>query len=109
MTSTSITVVNWAEIFSDSTIRSAITLRNLVIVTEVPRSGETAIGVFGADEVVAYEAGAFEITWADGAEAAAGAAAKISSLRIRPPTPVPLMVARFTPASAANLRTIGVT
>ncbi len=28
---------------------------------------------------------------------------------MRPPTPVPLTVARLTPASAANFRTIGVT
>ena len=48
-------------------------------------------------------------TVAVGVAAARGVAAKISSLRILPPTPVPLIVARFTPASAANFRTIGVT
>ena len=38
-----------------------------------------------------------------------GAAAKTSSLRIRPPTPVPFTRERSTPLSAASLRTIGVT
>ena len=91
---------------SDSTIRSAITLRNLVIVTEVPRSGETAIGA----ACVGVEAGAEVVIAARVGEAATlGAAAKISSFRILPPTPVPLIVERFTPASAANFRTIGVT
>ena len=39
----------------------------------------------------------------------AGRADSTSSLRIRPPTPVPLTLAKFTPSSDANLRTIGVT
>ena len=72
------------------------------MLTVVPRSGETAIGPRGATAVEA-------ITVAVGVAAARGVAAKISSLRIRPPTPVPLTVARFTPASAANFLTIGVT
>ena len=72
------------------------------MLTVVPRSGETASGPRGAAAVEA-------ITVAVGVAAARGVAAKISSLRILPPTPVPLIVARFTPASAANFRTIGVT
>ena len=41
--------------------------------------------------------------------AAFGAAANTSSLRMRPPIPVPLTFERSTLFSAANLRTIGVT
>jgi len=96
------TVVSCAEIFSDSTIRSAITFLSLVIPTVVPRSGDEVTLDFG---VVLAEA----ITCAVGVAAALGVAAKISSLRIRPPTPVPLIVAKFTPASAANFLTMGVT
>ena len=72
------------------------------MVTVVPRKGETAIG---ADDLAA--AGAL----ATGAAAtgAGFAAAITSSLRIRPPTPVPLTVERSTPCSRANWRTIGVT
>ncbi|CAB5146766.1 unannotated protein [freshwater metagenome] len=86
-------------------MRSAITLRSLVIFTVVPRRGETAIGARFAGVEDAAEVTAERV----GEAATLGAAAKISSLRIRPPTPVPLIVARFTPDSAANLRTIGVT
>ena len=68
----------------------------------MPRSGDTAIGPRGA-------AGVDAITAAVGVEAARGDAAKISSLRILPPIPVPLIVERFTPASCANFLTIGVT
>ena len=38
-----------------------------------------------------------------------GTAARTSSLRILPPTPVPLTLLKSTPLSLASLRTIGVT
>ena len=72
------------------------------MVTVVPRSGDTAAG---AELLVAGAAGA-----AGAAATGAGlAAARTSSLRIRPPTPVPLTLARLTPCYLANCRTIGVT
>ena len=70
----------------------------------VPRSGETATGA--ALDAVTGAAETGEL-WNVGA--ALGAAAKTSSLRIRPPIPVPLTFERSTLFSAANLRTIGVT
>ena len=84
-------------------MRSAITLRNLDIVTVVPRNGETATGAALAEATGAAATGEL---WGT---AALGAAAKTSSLRIRPPMPVPLTFERSTLFSAANLRTIGVT
>ena len=104
------TVVSCALTCRDSTIRAAITLRSRDIFTVVPRSGET-----GTVDVLRW-AGASDATGAEtaGAEtgatgAAFGAADCTSSLRIRPPTPVPVTLARFTPSSEASLRTIGVT
>ena len=70
----------------------------------VPRSGEAATGAFGVVEV----AGA-AVEVAIGAATAGRASAWTSSLRIHPPTPVPLTVARFTPSSEASFLTIGVT
>ena len=70
----------------------------------VPRRGDTATGaglLAGAEGD--GDAGA------EYAATGAGFAAKISSLRIRPPTPVPCTRDRSTPLSAASLRTIGVT
>ena len=58
-------------------------------------------GAAGGVETVGVEAAA--------AGAAFGAADCTSSLRIRPPTPVPVILERFTPSSEASLRTIGVT
>ena len=81
-----------------------MTLRSRDIVTVVPRRGETATGAALDCETGAAATGAF---W--NAAAALGAAAKTSSLRIRPPIPVPLTFERSTLFSAANLRTIGVT
>ena len=83
-------------------MRAAITLRRRDIVTVVPRRGETAIA--GAELRTAAATGA-ATTGAD----LAGAASSTSSRRIRPPMPVPLTKARFTPSSEANLRTSGVT
>ena len=80
-------------------------MRSLDIVTVVPRSGDTETGA--ALCVVALGATAAGALW-NGA-AALGAAANTSSLRIRPPIPVPLTFERSTLFSAANLRTIGVT
>src|SRR5215218_6750243 len=62
VTSISITVVSWADVWSDSTIRVAISLRRRVIFSVVPRLADTEAGTEAA-------AGA-----ADGA-AAAGCAA----------------------------------
>ena len=55
----------------------------------------------------AYRAGAEAV----GAlfDAAASAAASTSSLRMRPPTPVPVTELMSTPRSLASLRTSGVT
>ena len=87
-------------------MRAAITLRRRDIVTVVPRRGETAIGAAVLGALGVATAGA------DGeVEGAAGraTAASTSSLRILPPTPVPLTRVRSTPFSAANFLTIGVT
>src|SRR3954451_1092178 len=51
VTSTSTTVVSWAEVCSDSTIRLAITLRSLVIGSVLPRNGlGWEAGAEGGDE-----------------------------------------------------------
>ena len=72
------------------------------MVTVVPRRGEAETEVVATGLLP-------DIATAVGVAAALGTAAKISSLRIRPPTPVPLIVARLTPASVASFLTIGVT
>ena len=74
------------------------------MVTVVPRRGE-ATGAAGRGAEGAGAAAAF----ATGAGADCGARACKSSLRIRPPIPVPRTVARLIPSSLASLRTIGVT
>ena len=93
-------------------MRAAMTLRRRDIVTVVPRRGDATgaagRGAAGADAAGADAAGA-EATEAIGAVEDFGAAASTSSLRIRPPIPVPRTDARFTPRSLASLRTIGVT
>ena len=67
------------------------------MVTVVPRSGEVATTGAAAERcagaAVVVETGA----------ALFGEAASTSSLRILPPIPVPLTLARFTPRSFANL------
>jgi len=76
-------------------------------VTVVPRNGETATG---AGTRAAGET--FVGATAEGALTGAlarGTAARTSSLRIRPPTPVPLTRDKSTPLSAASFLTIGVT
>ena len=86
-------------------MRAAMTLRSRDIVTVVPRRGDaTAADGRGADGVDAA-------TGVDATAATAdlGAAASTSSLRIRPPIPVPRTDARLTPRSLASFRTIGVT
>src|SRR3954454_9708355 len=90
VTSTSTTVVSWAEVCSDSTIRLAITLRSLVIGSVLPRNGlgweagapVDAGGDEGADAAGAASAGAGACAFL--------AASSTSCLRIRPPTPVPV-------------------
>ena len=85
-------------------MRAAITLRNLDIVTVVPRSGETATGIGAlAIEGVGAAEGVGNVV------AGFATAAKTSSFLILPPTPVPFTFARFTPFSAASFLTIGVT
>jgi hypothetical protein len=73
-------------------------------VTVVPRSGEVAMTGAAAERCAGAATAVVEA-----AAALFGAADSTSSLRIRPPIPVPLTLARFTPRSLANLRTIGVT
>ncbi len=115
VTSASTTVVSWAEVCSDSTIRRAMSCRARDSRSVVPRSVDGSIALAGA-------AGAGAAAWLAGCPSAAGAAAAAagccsrctraasitSCFRIRPPTPVPATVARFTPCSAASLRTSGV-
>jgi hypothetical protein len=131
VTSASTTVVSCADTRSDSTIRCAITWRGLDIRWVVPRSedGATAGRAAGAAGGAAGDDGPSGIRWACWGTTAAGAswgacgacgagacdprwaraASMTSCLRIRPPTPVPVTVSRFTECSAASLRTRGVT
>ena len=94
-------------------MRSAITLRSLVIGSVRPRSslaGADCGAAFGA----ADDAGATNGLDSTGRAsltttgASVAGAETISSLRMRPPTPVPTTVERSTPRSAAILRTSGV-
>src|SRR5690606_4726024 len=101
VTSTSTTVVSWADVLSDSTARDATTLRRRLIGCVVPRSGDVSSTVDGA---AAGAAAACAVGAAAGVDFAA---ASTSSLRMRPPTPVPVTVARSTPFWAAILRTSG--
>ena len=103
MTSTSTTVVSWAETCSDSTMRRAIVLRSRVIFSVVPRFGESAAG---APARAPTAAGA----WRRGGGAAPGsgalaasAAASTSCLRMRPPMPVPVTEPRSTPCVGGEL------
>ena len=108
VTSTSTTVVSWADTWSDSTIRRAMVLRSRDIFSVVPRldaDGEAAAAA-GAAAVGACAAGA---AGSGSGALAASAAASTSCLRMRPPMPVPVTVERSMPASAASLRTSGVT
>jgi len=106
VTSTSTTVVSWAAVCSDSTIRDAKTPRSRDIFSVRPRSALAAAAVLGTAVLAACEPG-------DGTGAAAclaaSAAAMTSCLRMRPPTPVPVRLARSMPCSPASLRTSGVT
>ena len=79
-------------------------MRNLDIVIVVPRSGET-----GTDDGLAAEGAAAVGAGSEYVGAAGFERASTSSRRIRPPIPVPLTFARFTPSSFASLRTRGVT
>ena len=94
-------------------MRSAITFRSLDIGSVRPRSSAAAGGI-GAIRVVGVEVGAtcgFDSTGrSTGIETGAIVAGvfKMSSFRIRPPTPVPVTVDKSTPRSAAILRTNGV-
>ena len=105
VTSTSTTEVSWACSCRAFTMLSPMTLRMRGILTVWPRSGETSrVGAF-----LAAARGGRGRSRSAAAAFAASAAARTSCLRIRPPTPVPLTVARSTPFSAASLRTSGVT
>ena len=106
VTSTSTTVVSWAETCSDSTIRRAIVLRSRDIFSVVPRlRGSTARRREPTRPVPGPPAAAGSGSGA----LAASAAARTSCLRMRPPMPVPVTEARSMPWSAASLRTSGVT
>ena len=100
VTSTSTTVVSCAIVCIETTARSATTLRSRDIGTVVPRRVE--VSSCGAGVGVTPDAAV-----ATGAPPAT--AASTSCLRMRPPTPVPVMPSRSTPLSFASLRTIGVT
>ena len=86
-------------------MRAAITLRRRDIVTVVPRRGDATGAAGRGADCEGAETGADEA----GADDVFGAAERTSSLRMRPPIPVPRTEARLTPRSLANLRTIGVT
>ena len=111
VTSTSITWVSWADVCSESTMRSAMILRRRETFSVVPRSGdgaplgaaEPAAAGAAAAGAAAGAAGCWACCWA------AAAASRTSCLRMRPPTPVPVTAARSTPCWEAILRTSGVT
>ncbi len=109
VTSTSTTGVSWAATCSDSTIRSAMILRSRLIFSVVPRFGSGVTLGAGAPP----DAACGRRVPADAAGAAwvscDRAASSTSCLRIRPPTPDPVTVARSTLCWAASLRTSGVT
>ena len=86
VTSTSTTVVSCADEIIDATARSASTLRSLDIGSLVPRSALTGVGTWAAEG-------------ADDVPTEAEPAAMTSSLRIRPPTPVPETRDRSIPES----------
>jgi hypothetical protein len=120
--STSTTVVNCAEIFSESTMRSAMTRRRRESFSVLPRSAG-AIGAVGAVAVCTGEvgaAGALGVVGMDGDWGAPGAGAGVdtgrgkvasevmmSSRVMRPPRPVPVIVLKSTLFSRAILRTRG--
>ena len=103
VTSTSSTLVSCADTCSDSTMRAAMTLRNRLIFSVVPRFGETLTWTVEAAGPGAL-AGAGATT-----TVAAAAESRTSCLRIRPPMPVPLIEERSTLLSLASFRTNGVT
>jgi hypothetical protein len=120
--STSTTVVSCAEIFSESTIRSAMTRRSRESFSVLPRSaGEACEGAVGAGEVGAVCAagvlgvvgmdGGWDVTGARvGVDAGRGKVASevmMSSRVMRPPRPVPVIVLKSTLFSRAILRTRG--
>ena len=121
VTSTSTTVVSWAEVLRELIMRSAMTWRRRLIFSVLPRSvvsGTTlaalaGAGATGPGPAAAFAAfaslSAFAASSARRAASRAFAAASTSCLRMRPPTPVPVTVVRSTPFSRASLRTIGVT
>jgi len=116
VTSTSTTVVSCACVCRASTMRSAMIWRSRLAFSVVPRSGDTAGtgAALVADEAGAAATGAGAAAWAAASAAAwraasaFAAASSTSSLRMRPPTPVPASVDASTPFSAASLRTRGV-
>ena len=119
VTSTSTTVVSCAEVRSESIMRSAMIWRRRLIFSVLPRSVVSTAGRAGAAGAGAAGPAGVAGAGADAAAARASAALLVSSaaaaafwtssLRMRPPTPVPLTAARSTPLSRASLRTIGVT
>src|SRR4051812_50164894 len=99
VTSTSCTVVSWAETRSDSLIRWAMTWRRRGILTVVPGCGPSALGLATAAGALGCDAGA---DGADGADAAGAsgsrsgprgrggpAAGRPALLRVPAPAPGP--------------------
>ena len=116
VTSTSTTVVSWADTCSDSTMRWAMTRRRRVIFSVVPRlAAALAPGWLDGRPATPPARGGGRRRGAGsglrrlGCACWALAASSTSCLRIRPPTPVPVTAARSTPCSPASLRTSGVT
>jgi len=100
-------------------MRFAMTFRSRDIFSVFPRRGEGAAVAFGAAlasaacgasvAAVGFASAVFRSSAAFRSSSAFRAASRTSSLRIRPPTPVPESEPRSTPLSLASLRTIGVT
>src|SRR4051794_14245975 len=85
VTSASTTVVSWALISSDSTIRLAMTVRSRDIFSVRPRRAESGVA---AGEGVFDAAGEAAAAGAEAGWAGLSAAARAALLRVRPPTPV---------------------
>jgi hypothetical protein len=85
----------------DSTAFDAKTLRSRDICSVVPRSGLISTSA-GAEFAAGVDVGGVT-------EAEDLIRASTSSLRIRPPIPVPVTLERSTPLSFASFLTIGVT
>ena len=118
VTSTSTTVVSWAETCSDSTIRCGDDLAQPRHLLGTCRAAAGPPALRCRRSRRAGAAGAAGAAGRPAAAAARGRLARRACARppparpacgSRPPTPVPVSAARSTPCSAASLRTSGVT